>query len=235
MEADSADDDPVVEKIAKAIYGSAVEAAVAAIADVPSPISDIEREFGTLAHESDAAKVVLSFSYLTSLFERLYLLNFVNAATGRLHKEIFEGTGPLATSSARFVIAFALGWIREDLYKDVTLLRKIRNEFAHDHTRRQISMKGVSDRVNALSAREKPIIDILRKSGYIRVPSLTVPQLFLVRNILICLSCASDMILLPISRTHRVSPIDAFGDFTALPENMKEMRRQAVRAVYSVL
>jgi len=38
----------------------------------------------------------------------------------------------LGDFASRIEMAFALGWIDEETRKDLTLLRKIRNDFAHD-------------------------------------------------------------------------------------------------------
>jgi DNA-binding MltR family transcriptional regulator len=45
----------------------------------------------------------------------------------------FGGNGPLSSFSQRILIASGLSWIPKDLLKDFDYLRKIRNEFAHNH------------------------------------------------------------------------------------------------------
>lgn len=50
--------------------------------------------------------------------------------------ELFSGYAPLATFSARTTVAFVLGLIPEDVFRDLNIIRKVRNEFAHKHEQR---------------------------------------------------------------------------------------------------
>jgi len=47
-------------------------------------------------------------------------------------KEVFEGTGFLSTFSSKINLCYMMGLIPENLYHDLTLIRKIRNYFAHE-------------------------------------------------------------------------------------------------------
>lgn len=51
-------------------------------------------------------------------------------------KDIFSGSGALATFSGKIEMAYYLGHIAEEEYKELNTIRQIRNEFAHaiDHT-----------------------------------------------------------------------------------------------------
>ncbi len=44
---------------------------------------------------------------------------------------LFEGYGPLSTFSAKIDVAFALGLIDPGIYDRLTVVRKVRNKFAH--------------------------------------------------------------------------------------------------------
>ena len=46
--------------------------------------------------------------------------------------DLLSGSGPAATFSAKSDLAFALGLIGPKTYRDLTLVRKIRNRFAHE-------------------------------------------------------------------------------------------------------
>ena len=78
----------------------------------------------------------------------LSLATFVEDSLGRLliaylrtckaTKELVEGfNAPLGTLGARIKAAYALGLLTVEQYKDIEILRKVRNEFAHD---RSVSM-----------------------------------------------------------------------------------------------
>ena len=46
-------------------------------------------------------------------------------------ERVFGVTGPLSTFSNRVLIAYHLGWIKEDIRNKLEALRKLRNAFAH--------------------------------------------------------------------------------------------------------
>lgn len=48
-----------------------------------------------------------------------------------IKKDIFRPSGPLGSFSAKTDIALLFGFISPDAYRDLVLLRRIRNEFAH--------------------------------------------------------------------------------------------------------
>jgi DNA-binding MltR family transcriptional regulator len=49
-----------------------------------------------------------------------------------LDKKLVRGNGPLSSFSARIDLLMAFGDISDKAYKDLHLIRKIRNSFAHD-------------------------------------------------------------------------------------------------------
>jgi hypothetical protein len=59
------------------------------------------------------------------------LLKSVLVQDDKLLKVLFEGYGPLATFSARIDLAYGLGYIAPLQRRDLHLIRKIRNIFAH--------------------------------------------------------------------------------------------------------
>src|SRR5262249_17796029 len=48
-----------------------------------------------------------------------------------IEKQIFDGYGPLSSFSAKIDISYALRIIDKKTYDDLTIVRKIRNKFAH--------------------------------------------------------------------------------------------------------
>lgn len=60
------------------------------------------------------------------------LLKKVFVQDSGTQKRVFEGTGPCAAFSARIDIAFLQGLIGKSTVRNLHLIRKIRNQFAHD-------------------------------------------------------------------------------------------------------
>lgn len=81
---------------------------------------------------TDTEVVILSTSLVDKIL-RVALLSVFReeAASRRTVDSIFEGDGPLATFSAKISLGVMLGLARDDTRHDLTILRKIRNEFAH--------------------------------------------------------------------------------------------------------
>jgi hypothetical protein len=81
-----------------------------------------------LESETDRAAAVLGVALLDNWLDRAF--------RQRLHRDtprnVFEFRGPLGDFSSRIEMAFALGWIDKDMRNDLNLLRRIRNDFAHD-------------------------------------------------------------------------------------------------------
>jgi len=59
------------------------------------------------------------------------------AASKKQIDGLFSTYAPLATFSAKISICFAFGFIDEPTFRDLEVIRKIRNRFAHDYDSRE--------------------------------------------------------------------------------------------------
>jgi hypothetical protein len=59
------------------------------------------------------------------------LLTKMRPLSGEMKKRLFEGYGPLSSFSAKIDLSFALQVIDTQARSDLTVVRKIRNQFAH--------------------------------------------------------------------------------------------------------
>jgi len=103
--------------------------------------------FDAFRGESDRACAVLAGAFLDSLLERLLRRAIVQNAPS----SIFDGQGPLATFSAKIDMAYSLGFLPNPEHRDLNIIRKIRNDFAHavDHDP-SFSTNSVADRTQSL-------------------------------------------------------------------------------------
>jgi DNA-binding MltR family transcriptional regulator len=88
----------------------------------------------TLAKESDRGCVILGAALLADALEDL-LRSFCRDRPEDVKATIdplFEGYAPLSTFSARIQIAFALGILPRQLRDKIDLVRRLRNDFAHE-------------------------------------------------------------------------------------------------------
>lgn len=98
--------------------------------------------------ETDRAAGTLGASFMDNCLEDLLLTFLVDDPKIR---EMFDGDRPLATFSARISLAFALGLLPPNVVADLTLIRKIRNHFAHSAVAVAFSEPPVSDWCRAFS------------------------------------------------------------------------------------
>lgn len=72
----------------------------------------------------------MACAYLDAQLTQLLEARLVKKAA--LTKALFAPTGPLASFSVRIDLAYLLGFIPSSARRDLHLIRKIRNEFAHN-------------------------------------------------------------------------------------------------------
>ena len=83
-----------------------------------------------LAEDSDRARVIVAAAWIDT-FLKVRLLNEFAKGNAKARKTLFSENGPFSTFSAKLNIAFCAGWIDPDVYHDATVIRKLRNIFAH--------------------------------------------------------------------------------------------------------
>jgi mannitol operon repressor len=83
-----------------------------------------------LRQESERGQVLISAGFLEEQPKDVLLAFLLEKSQAR---DLVEGANaPLGTFSARTEACYALGLITEEEYSDLTLIRRIRNEFAHN-------------------------------------------------------------------------------------------------------
>lgn len=94
--------------------------------------ADAESLRDYLIHAETRTFCILSISFMEDALRRVFVQQW--AIDGRQRADDYFGSnGPLSTMSQRVLVATGLGWMTEGDKKETALLRKIRNEFAHNH------------------------------------------------------------------------------------------------------
>lgn len=102
----------------------------------------------TLRAETDRGVALVCAAYLDEELRALLEKTFVNVPN--IIGKLFEGTGPLATFSSRIDLAFAIGLLSGESHRALHLIRKIRNDFAHEHRERSFLDQDISARCREL-------------------------------------------------------------------------------------
>src|SRR5438477_6714803 len=96
--------------------------------DVAQYADQFQAEF---AKESDRASVIIAVAMLDQALEALLKRRLV--PTPVAHDSFIEGAYvPLSTLSSRIDLCFRMGLISSQFSRDLHLIRRIRNEFAHN-------------------------------------------------------------------------------------------------------
>lgn len=82
--------------------------------------------------ETDRGCALIVAEFLSDGLAELLRANFV--PDQKLCDRLLRGDGPLSTFSARTELCFALGLLDANTYREIHLIRKIRNDFAHSFT-----------------------------------------------------------------------------------------------------
>lgn len=113
--------------------------------------------------ESDRACAILAAAALDESLRRL-LKKFLVPASGRADALLEGASAPLSSFSARIEAAFRLGLVSERFARDLQLIRKIRNDFAHDLEKSTFADAAVADRVNEL-VKDSPLLAGMREEN----------------------------------------------------------------------
>jgi DNA-binding MltR family transcriptional regulator len=114
-------------------------------------LEDLEGAFdgvrAAMDEDSELACAVLGAAYLEKMLGILLRRFFVESDM----KEMFGTGGVLENCGAQNEIAFAVGLISEDTRNNIRLISKIRNDFAHSHTKVSFKMTSIADRCAKLT------------------------------------------------------------------------------------
>lgn len=93
-------------------------------------LDKLNRFMSLIQKQDDQAMVLSLATFLEDTLGRLLLAYFRSC---KATKELVEGfNAPLGTFGSRIKAVYAFGLVTDDQYKDMEILRKIRNHFAHN-------------------------------------------------------------------------------------------------------
>lgn len=91
---------------------------------------DVDKFNASLYKESDRACAILGAAMLDARLESLFRSRLLGSAD-----ELLANGRPLGSFSVKIRLSHSLGWISDDAFKDLNIVREVRNRFAHsfDH------------------------------------------------------------------------------------------------------
>ncbi len=91
--------------------------------------ADVAHFVAELQHESDRGLPLIGGALIDNLLADT--LRFFFCENKEVEKLLDGATAPLGTFSSRTLCCYVLGLIDEHEFKEIDLIRKVRNEFAH--------------------------------------------------------------------------------------------------------
>ncbi|RYE98268.1 MAG: hypothetical protein EOO77_37555 [Oxalobacteraceae bacterium] len=117
-------------------------------------VIDEAEALGEYARERDTRTFCI---LVGSFMEDMFKDNFIEQWTieKKQMADFFGANGPLSTFSQRIIIASGLKWLPPALQKDAGLIKKIRNEMAHNHRVHSLNQEPLLSWTNDMGQVEK--------------------------------------------------------------------------------
>lgn len=116
-------------KVHEAVQELVEELAARMPSDVGAGALEVVNFRNSILEETDRGAVLMSAAFLDDKLKELIQKRLVHDT--KVGRRAFEFNGPLGTFASRIDFAYLLGILPKNAWKDLHLIRKIRNEFAH--------------------------------------------------------------------------------------------------------
>jgi DNA-binding MltR family transcriptional regulator len=108
-------------------------------------------DFAELRTESDRGIVLIFSEYINELLRRILAFEAYKKTKSRsVVDDLFNDSRPLGTFSSRLLSAHAFGVINKKPYLTISIMRKIRNVFAHENTLIDLSSPKLKNLISEL-------------------------------------------------------------------------------------
>lgn len=122
---------------------------VAIVAKDEVELDSLNRFMRVVGEQDERAMVLALATFIEDTLGRLLLAYFRNCKATR---ELVEGfSAPLGTLGSRIKVAYAVGLVTEEQFKDMEILRKVRNQFAHNWEGVSLERNDIAAMVGQLS------------------------------------------------------------------------------------
>lgn len=223
-----------VEKLAKELQNVVCKSVDEAISKTALFTEEFERFFLSLHAESDRALAIVTFSYIDEELQRL-LVQVLNPNIVGGTKKLFDAHGPLATASSRIELVAALYWIDPRVYKNLRILRKIRNAFAHDPFIPSFDDSQIQDLLNSMIPYEQPLFE-LRPHLFKPRETISNRMLYHVRAAITCKFMISEIAICPIAQRLGLDPMMPFArNWESLPESLRLLEKASIGIAFQLI
>ncbi len=162
------EDKGLLNKVADAIYDSTADTVIKRVNTLSIPLDHVRNTFEEAYQANDRACAIVIFALIDQMVTEIFSQHIIHP-NNQFQGKILGENGILSTASSRILMAYALAWLLLNVFHDVTLVRKIRNRFAHKMEVRNFSDRDIlgfmnSFKLNPYAGAEKAIL-VLTESG----------------------------------------------------------------------
>jgi DNA-binding MltR family transcriptional regulator len=208
----------VVERAAEAMYQSVVKRVRDAVAKIPLNPQHYFEVFEEAAFLERSDRAVALTVY--TLFDDVLIATFkrqLNEEVPDGLNSILEGSGFLSTSYNRMKMALGLYWITRATYQQVTLLRRIRNLFAHHIEIKTFDDQRIAGYISTFPKFPKAIVELPDAKQWFDGKQFTNRHRYLLQSTLLFQQFLKDLTVLPHAIRDRAHPGDVAGQYDDLP------------------
>ena len=132
----------------------------------------------SLKNESDRGLALITAAFLDEKLRELLQAKFAQnfAASRKLIESVLDGPGPLETFSFRIKLSFLLMLIGDSLFRDLEVVREIRNHFAHDYAKADFNNSEVVLLTKALKSCDQALERVGSVSCFDDAHSAAMPE-----------------------------------------------------------
>jgi DNA-binding MltR family transcriptional regulator len=116
--------------------------------------------------ESDRGAVLMAAAFIEDKLTYLFKAYFIDNEI--VSKSFLQNNGALATFSSKIDLAYLLGLIPKNVHQDLHILRKIRNDFAHNASNINFESPHIKDRTKALSVLSQEMLRDNTRAYFLR-------------------------------------------------------------------
>ncbi|WP_236209233.1 MltR family transcriptional regulator [Pseudomonas tohonis] len=104
-----------------------------------------------IAYESDRGCLIVAAALMDNLLEEIIKHHIKKYSTSKsLEKNLFDMSGPISNFSSKITICRSFGLIDETAYQDLMILRKLRNNFAHNEDEASFLADDVRQKIRSM-------------------------------------------------------------------------------------
>jgi DNA-binding MltR family transcriptional regulator len=216
--------DSIVERVAEALFNTRVGHARADLAAHVFPLDRIQPVFESALRCSDREAAIIIFALVDDLMTSFYKERLTGKVQEGVEQTILSGNGPLASAYNKINLLSALSWIGEVTYRQLTFMRKIRNEFAHHVKYQSFDDAPIGNFIEAMEPSEQSLLEAVPPE---KKPSkLPLRARYLIRSALGISFLCTDLVTFQAAEKHGVPAraIPTF-DYELESDNIKDLMR----------